>query len=150
MYEEYVANRLNELQPCSKKLGTILCQLGGNRVSISLDPLSERLIKEGVVYKQQPVYAKMRDLMCHANVWEFYVKQPNSTIHSGYVLQKDTWYRHSWLINHNNNIIETVYNLKDVSLYYGIQLKPKEFLDLLMRIGLVHLEVNMMNYPITI
>lgn len=140
MFEKLVNEKLMMLQPCSKELGYKLTQLGGNIVAISLDPLSDRFIREGTVYNQQPILNKMKEGMCHVNIWELYKKHSDYTIHTGYVLVQNVWYRHSWLIDHEDNIVETTYPTNDVSMYFGIWVSPEEFLDLLLRMGLIHMQ----------
>ncbi len=141
MYEEYIDQQLKILQPCSYDLGYKLTQIGGKRVGLSLDPLNERILHEGNVYNQKPILIQMKDGFCHRNVWDIYQRHLDFTIHSGYVLyQNSVWTRHSFLIDNKDRIIETTYPLEKVSIYYGVQVTPKEFLDVLLRMGLIHLE----------
>ncbi len=51
---------------------------------------------------------RMTTSACHQNSEELHIKNPNLTMYYGWALSDDArWRNHSWLIDEENNIIET-------------------------------------------
>ncbi len=137
----YIRKRLNELHPDLSNLVSKLVGFGGNTVNIPYDSLNKRIFLEGVIYKNKAKPHAMNRELCHKNVFSLHT-QHGWSLHSGYVLGKNNaWYRHSWCLNDNNEIIETSYP-KATKLYYGIPLNEQEFLEMMLLMGQVHITIG--------
>jgi hypothetical protein len=135
--DRYLRMRLEELHPDLHNLVSKLIGMGGRYCNIPFDSLNKRIFDEGTVYINQVKEFPMDAQQCHKNAWQLHTEKGYS-LHSGYVLgTDDNWYRHSWVIDRDNFIIETTYPKETVN-YFGISLTELNFLEFLIMTGQCH------------
>ncbi len=136
----YIRTRMNELHPDLNHLVEKLVGYGGNTVHLPYDLMNKKIFYEGMTYNMRSFPYPMDD-NCHRNAWNLHT-QHNYSLNTGYVLGTDeSWYRHSWCINENQEIIETTYG-EDTKLYYGIPLMEQEYLEMLLQMGQLHISIG--------
>jgi len=143
----YIRTRMNELHPDLNHLVEKLVSYGGNTVNLPYDMMNKRIFDEGGTYWNDIIpYAMGSKELCHKNAWELHT-QHGWGLNTGYVLGTDNaWYRHSWAINKNFEIVETSYP-ENTKLYYGIALDEQEYLEMLLLMGQIHVTISVGGFP---
>ncbi len=108
-----------------------LLSFGGTKVNEIFEEDLDKLLTNGKLFKPSKILVvKMKISRCHENsacFWNNYTNEHGSEdmkIVTGWVLDSDTWYQHTWLYQpKENRIIETTHKRK---LYFGYILSDDE------------------------
>lgn len=108
-----------------------LLSFGGTNVNEVFEEDLTKLLTKGVLFKPSKILVvKMKQSRCHENsacFWGNYTDEHGASdmkIVTGWVLDNETWYQHTWLYQpKSNRIIETTHKRK---LYFGYILSDDE------------------------
>jgi hypothetical protein len=111
-------------------LKTKLLSFGGQDVKEVYEENLQELLTRGQLFKSKILLVKMKQSRCHENsacFWGNYTQEHGTEdmkLVTGWVLDGDYWYQHSWLYQPSKDrIIETTHKRK---LYFGYILNDNE------------------------
>jgi len=108
------------------ELKTKLLSIGGNSIKETYEEDLYKLLNRGKLFQPDDIECLgMEQSRCHQNSAHIWKKADHLNIVSGWALNKNIWYQHTWLYRpESNEIIETVGNPYEE--YFGFILNKEE------------------------